>query len=195
MTDGSEPTRAYERHMRQALQDYAASYREAKAVDDEGGLGEIHGGGSTHGLTEVLYRLHASRLKCLLYAVKQKEGERDTAELEALRLTMMNWFHAPNETELDGRDTRGRVWAVLVDVVSAMAQCRIDQPFFHRSVYRHAQALMWSPVLHDPVSGMADGSLGLVPVTRGHLLRGFNSTTPCATSVEAILNPLFEKKR
>jgi hypothetical protein len=197
MTDESEPTRAYERHMKRALQDYAASYDEAKVIDEEGGLGEIHGGGSSHGLTEILYRLHASRLKCLLSAVSQREGDRDAAELEALRLTMAHWFRTPNaKTESEGLDTRGRVWAVLVDVVSALAQCRNDQPFFHRSIYRHAQALMWAPVLHDPLSGTANGSMGLVPVTKGHLLRGFNnSTTPCAHSVEAIVSPLFEKKR
>lgn len=194
MTDESEPTRAYERHMKQALQDYAASYKEAKGIDEDGDLGEIHGGGSSHGLTEVFYRLHASRLKCLLSAVSQREVDRDVAESEALRLTMAHWFQTPS-SDLEGRDTRGRVWAVLADVVSALAQCRIDQPFFHRSIYRHAQALMWAPVLHDPVSGIANGSLGTVPVTKGHLLRGLNSTTPSAISVEAIMNPLFEKKR
>jgi len=194
MSDESEPTRAYERHMNQALEDYAASYKEAKVIDDDGGLGEIHGGGSSHGLTEVFYRLHASRLKCLLSAVSQREADRDLAELEALRLTTIHWFQAPSP-ELEARDTRGHVWAVLADVVSAMAQCRIDQQFFHRSIYRHAQALMWAPVLHDPVSGLANGSLGTVPVTKGHLLRGLNSTTPSANSVEAVMNPLFEKRR
>ena len=180
--------------MKQALLEYAASYEEVKAIDDGAGFGDIQGGGSSHGPTEVFYRLHASRLKCLLSAISQREVDRDKAELEALRLTMTHWFHAPT-VELDDRDTRARVWAVLTDVVSAMAQCRIDQPFFHRSVYRHAQALMWAPVLHDPVSGIAKGSLGSVPVTKGHLLRGLNSTTPSATSAEAIMNLLFEKKR
>lgn len=194
MSDEKAPTRAYERHLQQALQAYAASYEEAKIIDKDGGLGEIHGGGSTHGLTEVFYRLHASRQKCLLRAASEREGERDMAESEALRLTTAHWFHAP-ASPLESQDTRGRVWAVLSDVVSAMAQCRIDQAFFHRSVYRHAQALMWAPVFHDPASGMANGSLGFVPVTKGSLLRGLNSTTPCASSVQAILNPLFEKKR
>jgi len=190
----AEPTRAYERHMKQALQDYVASYKEARAIDDDGGLGEIHGGGSSHGLTEIFYRIHASRLKCLLSAVSQREIDRDVAESEALRLTMSHWFHTPS-SDVEGCDTRGRVWAVLADVVSALSQCRIEQHFFHRSIYRHAQALMWAPVLHDPVSGIANGSLSTVPVTKGHLLRGLNSTTPCANSVEAIINPLFEKKR
>lgn len=194
MSDECEPTRAYERHMKQALQDYSASYDEAKGIDEDGGLAEVHGGGSSHGLTEVFYRIHATRLKCLLSAVSQREGDRDAAELEALRLTTIRWFHPPTD-ELEAGDIRGRVWAVLADVVSAMAQCRIDQTFFHRSTYRHAQALMWAPVLDDPVSGIANGSLGTVSITKGHLLRGLNSTTPSANSAEAILSPLFDKKR
>lgn len=194
MTDAKEPSRAYERYMKQALQDYAASYKEAKVIDDDGGLGETHGGGSTHGLTEVFYRLHASRFKCLLFAVRQREVDRDMAEMEALRLTTSHWFHAPASV-VETLDNRERVWTVLADCVAALAQCRIDQPFFHRSIYRHAQALMWAPVFHDPVSGMANGSLSAVPITKGHLLRGLNSITPCACSVEPIINPLFEKKR
>lgn len=194
MTDTSEPTRAYERYMKQALQDYSDSYKEAKVIDDGGGLGEIHGGGSTHGLTEVFYRLHASRFKCLLFAVRQREVDRDTAEVEALRLTTTHWFHEPS-SDVESLDTRERMWTVLVDCVAALAQCRIDQPFFHRSIYRHAQALMWAPVFHDPVSGIANGSLGSVPITKGRLLRGLNGITPCVYSVEQITNVLFEKRR
>jgi hypothetical protein len=84
---------------------------------------------------------------------------------------------------------------VLADIVSALAQCRIEQPYFHRSVYRHAQALMWAPVFYDPVAGIADGSLGFIPAMKSHLLRGLNSTTACVDSAEVVIHPLFEKKR
>lgn len=180
--------------MKQALGDYATSFKEAKDIHDEGGFTDIEAGGSSQGVTEVFYRLHASRLKCLLVAVSQREEEQDEAELEALSLTTMYWYLSPPADSASG-NTRDRVWVVLADIVSALAQCRIEQPYFHRSVYRHAQALMWAPVFYDPVAGIADGSLGFVPATKSHLLRGLNSTTACVDSAEVVIHPLFEKKR
>ena len=90
---------------------------------------------------------------------------------------------------------RAAVWRVLADVVSALAQCRLEETFFHRSVYRYAQAFMWAPALYDPTTGLSEGSTGTVPATRSHLLRGLNSSTGCAFSAEVILSPLFEKRR
>ena len=54
---------------------------------------------------------------------------------------------------------------------------------------------MWAPVFYDPDAGIADGSLGWVPATKSHLLRGLNSTMPCVNSAEVVISPLFEKKR
>jgi hypothetical protein len=180
--------------MKQALGDYATSYKEAKVIHDEGGFTDIEAGGSSQGVTEVFYRLHASRLKCLLAAVSRREEEQEDAELEALSLTTMHWYLSPPADSASG-NTRDRIWAVLSDIVSALAQCRIEQPYFHRSVYRHAQALMWAPVFYDPVAGIADGSLGFIPAMKSHLLRGLNSTTACVDSAQVVMHPLFEKKR
>lgn len=180
--------------MKHALADYAASFKEAKGIHDEGGFTDIEAGGSSQGLTEVFCRLHASRLKCLLVALSRREEEREEAELEALRLTTAHWYLSP-PTNSESVGIRDRVWVVFADIVSALAQCRIEQPYFHRSVYRHAQALMWAPVFYDPDAGIADGSLVWVPATKSHLLRGLNSTMPCVNSAEVVISPLFEKKR
>ena len=182
--------------MKEAMSCYAKSLEEAHGIEKQGGLADIQGGGSGHGSTEVLYRLHASRLKCLLWAVDRNEHDRDVAEREALRLTTVHWYREEHRKNWsDESDVRDLVWAVLSDIVAALVQCRLEQPFFHRSVYRHAQALMWAPVLYDPTSGFVDGSLGVVPATKSHLVRGLNSSTPCANSAEVIMGVLFEKKR
>lgn len=183
--------------MVQALHNYDLAYKEAKTLDDEGTLGDTQAGGSSHGVTEALYRLHASRLKCLIYAVRVAEEYRWTAELEALRITERCWYgSAPEDPDGHAKKTiRERVWIVLADVVSCLAQCRLEEQFFHRSVYRYAQAMMWAPALHDPAQGFVEGSIGRVPATKSHLLRGLNSSTGCAFSAEVVMSPLFEKRR
>jgi hypothetical protein len=193
--DGQELyTRSYERHMKEALTCYATSLEEALAIQKEGGLSDISAGGSCHGSTELLYRLHATRLKCLVWAVSRDDDTRGAAEGEALRLSTAYWYREENKVQLSAdSSTRDIVWAVLADIIAALAQCRIEQPFFHRSVYRHAQALMWASVLHDPSE--SEGSLGVVPASRSHHLRGLNSSTPCVNSAEVVMRVLFEKKR
>jgi hypothetical protein len=175
-----------------ALGYYAKSLSESKAIESDGGFIVEQAGGSAHGVTEVFYRLHASRLKVLISSVSRDECEIERAELEALRLTGSHWF---KEQESDDVHVRDRVWSVLTDIVTAMAQCRLDHHFFHRSVYRHAQALMWSPVLCDPVLGRAEGSLGIVPATRSFRVRGLNNSTHAANSAEVIMSSLFDRKR
>lgn len=141
----TSPSRQYERQMEHALNNYFAAMKEAKVIEEDGGFADIPAGGSEHGAVEVFYRLHASRLKCLLFAVRQRGEVRDLAESEALRLAAKHWYVAPPGKEpsfIDQVGIRERVWDTLADVVAALAQCRLDQPFFHRSVYRHAQALM-----------------------------------------------------
>ena len=180
--------------MKLALQAYATSLTQAKSAEASGDLCAEHDGGSSHGAAEVMYRLHASRLKCLIVAVNRKEDERDTAELEALRLVECFWFADPDEMRRESA-VRERVWSVLVDVVSALARCRLDNAYFHRSVYRHAQALMWAPVLYNPVEGRAKGSLGTVSATWACKIRGLNYATTAAHSAMAVMSTLFEKKR
>jgi hypothetical protein len=174
------------------LECYHISLIQAQHVEREGGFIGEQNGGSAHGSAEVLYRLHATRLKCLLSAVDNLHEDRDAAELEALRLTEKYWFTTPRS---ESTDIRARVWAVLCDSVAAFAQCRADHSFFHRSVYRHAQALMWAPILFDPVGGRAAGSLGAVPLDWAFKLRGFNYSMNAASSALLIISSLFEKRR
>jgi len=186
--------RGYERNMSLALQAYAVSLSQAKEAEEAGDLPTEQNGGSSHGAVEVVYRLHASRLKCLIAAVDRKEDERQEAELEALRLTECHWFADPGEEQTDA-SVRERVWKVLADVVNALARCRLDNNYFHRSVYRHAQALMWAPVLFDPVEGRAKRSLGTVSATWACQIRGLNYATHAASSAVSTMSTLFEKKR
>ncbi|CAB9508383.1 Calcineurin binding protein 1 [Seminavis robusta] len=188
--DGS--CRIYEEHMKAALAAYCASLDE-KPADG------VEAGGSSHGRLEIFYRLHASRLKCLLAAALANADERNLAENEALRLTEEHFFATTSgDADKDNskeRSIRERVWSVLADIVSALAQCRQDHAFFHRSVYRHAQALMWSPVLYDPRTGWITGSRGKIPPSKSCQLRGCNQATNVAMSALAVLSVLFEKKR
>lgn len=182
--------RQFEIQMKESLRSYRAALDE-KPDSDHG-----EAGGSSHGATEVFYRLHASRLKCLILAGSASEDERSAAEEEALRLTELHWYSPPsNSDSLEDTPIRDRIWNVLADVVSALAQCRLEQSFFHRSVYRHAQALMWAPVLCDPVTGRVEGSKSTVPATKSYHLRGLNHATNAAKSALSVMSALFEKKR
>lgn len=194
--DGICTRRAYNRNMEIALQYYHRSLKEADLLEKEGALPEAQAGGSSHGKLEVLYRLHATRLKCLLSAVQHGEVDREKAQLEALQLTKPYWYVESDSPETfdEKIDINVMQWKTLADIVMALAQCRLDQHFFHRSVYRHAQALMWAPVFHDPLTGYVKGSLCEIPASKSHLLRG-HSSTDCAHSAEVIMSSLFDKKR
>ena len=106
--------------MQTALSSYAESLEHGLLLEKDGALIAEQQGGSGHGATEVQYRLHATRLKCLIHAIKRNPVERDAAELEALRLVEKYWYtNSPPETNGDVRD---RSWNVLRDVVDAMIQ-------------------------------------------------------------------------
>ena len=79
--------RLYEDQMNKAMSVYAKALVEAIKLEEAGNQLIDQAGGSGHGSTEILYRLHASRLKCLIRAVSQNEDDREEAQLEALRLT------------------------------------------------------------------------------------------------------------
>jgi hypothetical protein len=177
-----------------ALEAYAQSIAHVSEIKEDGGFVAEHNGGSAHGATEVFYRLHATRLKCLISAVEKTDDERKVAEVEALRLTECRWFQNPVDDEPD-LTVRQRIWRVLADVVGALAKCSLDNTFFHRSIYRHAQALMWAPILCNPEEGRADGSLGTVPATWACKIRGLNSATNAAYSALSTISALFTKKR
>ncbi|GKY95338.1 hypothetical protein MPSEU_000495500 [Mayamaea pseudoterrestris] len=188
---GPDTIRRYEVHMKTALLEYAYSLEVSLAVEKGGLLNAEQNGGSDHGSAEVLYRLHALRLKCLIYGVNHQEGERYLAETEALRLTEMNFYSDPVHRQSGVRE---RVWTVLTDVVDALARCRLDFSYFHRSVYRHAQALLWAPVLDNPIDQWCRGSAGTVSASKAAKLRGFNSSN-AYSSAATVLSVLFEKRR
>lgn len=168
----------------------------AQKYEEKHGTMDIQAGGSAHGIIELIYRLHASRLKVLLRAIRKPQDEREMAETEALVITEAHWFEQPKNptSECKVQNIRERVWAILADIVESMVHCRREQSFFHRSVYRHAQALLWAPLFHDPDGSIKDGSLATVPAHKSYRLRGLNSGS-CAKSAEALLNSLFDKKR
>ncbi|CAJ1966696.1 unnamed protein product [Cylindrotheca closterium] len=191
----TESTRLYEKHMSLAMSSYASALEQAKAIDEDGGHVISQQGGSSHGSTEVLYRIHASRLKCLISLASYDDDCMENAEVEALRLTEAHWYKVQDEAETTNAPLgkRDRIWNVVADVVAGLAQCRMDDHFFHRSVYRHAQALMWAPVLLDPAS--REGSLGMVQATKSHIVRGLNNSTHAAYSAEVVIRTLFDRKR
>ncbi len=178
------------------MSSYNKALLAAKRYEKEHGHLDSQGGGSAHGIHEMIYRLHASRLKILLRAVRKSKDERTMAEIEALKLTEMYWYEESNDRNIDRKvkEVRERVWAVLADIVDCMVYCRREQTFFHRSVYRHAQALLWAPLFHDPDGAVNKGSNGVVPAYKSYKLRGLSSGS-CAASAEVILNSLFDKKR
>lgn len=179
-------------------QSYSTAHKEMKKAEHDRGLPDVQQGGSSHGIAEIVYRQHACRLKALLVAVQHPKETRDSAEREALRITRAHWFSNPGDGAAydPEKDVRDSVWEVLADCVSAMAQLRSENHFFHRSVYRHAMALLWAPVLYDPERGYAHGSLGNVPATKSYHLRGLNTGEgACAKSAAAVISALFDKKR
>lgn len=176
-----------------ALNSYAESVAYASKMKESGGFISEQNGGSSHGVLEAFYRLHASRLKCLISAVEKSGDERESAEQEALRLTACHRFQNPENTKDDlGRH---RIWEVFEDIVGALAKCSLDHSYFHRSVYRHAQALMWAPLIYDPIEARTKGSLGNVPATWACKIRGLNSSTDAASSGLSVISSLFTKKR
>ena len=77
---------------------------------------------------------------------------------------------------------------------SALAQCRINIPLFHRAAYRIAQAFNWAPAFHDPDCDFSLGSTRSVPATKSYRIRGLN-TGSCAESAAFVMGTLFEKRR
>lgn len=186
--------RMYEKYIQSAMDRYSSAYAQAKVIEQDGGFIVEQSGGSAHGSPEVLYRLLATRLKCLINAISMGPAHLRMAEEEALRLTEQHWHKKPvDEALLKEQHTRDRIWNVLVDVVAGLAQCRVDNSYFHRSVFRHAQALMWSPILYNPTGN--EDSLSSVPATRSFQIRGLNNSTPAAQSAEVAMSTLFDKKR
>jgi len=122
--------RLYEKFMHQALGSYHTAFAEAKAFDDDGNSLEFQGGGSSHGLAELKYRVHATRLKLLIAAMKVSSEDLDKGIAEALRVSEKFWYKP--ETYDTDKPLHHRLWNVFIDTVDALASCRQESSFFHR---------------------------------------------------------------
>jgi len=117
--EGDQSSRLYETTMHDAIVNYAKASTEAQAAEKASGGGPDKSclGGSSHGAMEYLYRLHASRFKVLLSAIKRAREECELAELEAFRITSVKWFDESNESSSSSFGVRGKTWDVFADCV------------------------------------------------------------------------------
>lgn len=145
-------------------------------------------------MVEYLYRLHATRWKILLSAIKKPQRERRTSLMEATRLLENFWFDINHDTIFDDTKLMDRVWIIFCDIVNALASCRTMQPFFHRSSFRHAQALMWAPFIHDP-DGCPGGSQDSVPSFKRHRILELRNYSDSMNAAKSVISALFDKKR
>lgn len=193
-TDDSQTKRMYETMMTEAIKNYSAALGDAQKVEKAGGGQDNTNGGSSHGSREVLYRLHATRFKVLLSAIRQAADERGLAEIEACRISSTSWFDDSNKLQTSDDDIRGNTWDLFVDCVQGLASCRKGISYFHRAAYRLAQALHWAPAFHDPGFCFRTGSIENIPPSkRGRISElNNNSVAECAGNV---IGSLFDKKR
>ena len=110
-------TRLYETVMNESILNYTKALADAqKAEQFSGGADKTHTGGSSHGALECLYRLHASRFKVLLSAIRRAPNECEQAELESFRIASVEWFDKSNESS-SATGVRGKTWDILADCV------------------------------------------------------------------------------
>jgi hypothetical protein len=140
--------------MTNAFKRYVRAISEVQKDEKEGNLPELPVGGSTHGSTELTYRIHATRLKVLLASIRDQGGNSSKRQGEALRLVSMYWetppvaFDFEEGTRNNSFQLQESRWEVLVDIVFGLASCREKKHYFHRSVFRHAQAILWAPFVY-----------------------------------------------
>jgi hypothetical protein len=117
-SEGDCRTRLYETVMNESILNYSKALADAQKVEQSsGGNDKIHTGGSSHGgALEGLYRLHASRFKVLLSAVRRASNECEQAELESFRIASAMWFDKSNESS-SVTGVRGKTWDILADCV------------------------------------------------------------------------------
>lgn len=109
---GGNVGRSYENVMIDAVNNYSNALAHARKA----GLSSSDTGGSSHGALECLYRLHASRFKVFLSAIKRVKEERALAELEAFRIASIAWFDESNDQSLTN-GVRGKTWDIYSDCV------------------------------------------------------------------------------
>lgn len=192
-TEGNCQTRLYRTLMNESILNYLKALTDAqKAEQSSGGHDKSHTGGSSHGSLECLYRLHASRFKVLMSAVRRSPSECELAESEALHISSSVWFDKSNESSSVG--VCGKIWDVLSDCVDAFNHCRVESPQFHRSVYRLAQAYNYAPLFDNPKCDLTLGSIQIVPPIKSYRISGLSSSY-CSESAANVIAKLFDKKR
>lgn len=193
-TEGNCQTRLYETLMNESILNYFKAFTDAqKAEQSSGGRDKSHTGGSSHGSLECLYRLHASRFKVLLSAVRRSPHECELAESEALHISSSVWFDKSNDSS-SVIGVRGKIWDILADCVDAFNNCRVESPQFHRSLYRLAQAYNFGPLFDNPNCDLTLGSIQIVPPIKSYRISGLSSSY-CSESAANVIAKLFDKKR
>jgi hypothetical protein len=165
---------------------------EARAFEEDGSSLDYQGGGSSHGLVEFTYRVHATRLKVLISSIQVCSEDLQSSLSEASRIVEKYWFEKPT-APIEDKPLQDRLWISFADVVKGLASCRKGSPFFHRSVYRHAQAFLWARFIHNPRVESVD-DMEQIPSEKCSLIEGLESGSNY-NSAEVILNALFDKKR
>jgi len=188
MTLNNDERRLYEVHLQEALRYFSTSASEAKLLEANNEMTVNRKGGSSHGSVELFYRIHAVRLKSLVAATAEGPQRRSFFEEEALRISEEIWFVEPESPAKD-MSIRERMWNVLCDATAAFTSFRKDHLFFHRSVYRQAQAILWAPKVLDPDAPFSTA----VPSEFASRLEGYSENT--LLSVRTIIGSLFDKKR
>jgi len=117
-------SRKYETCMAEALSSYSKALAEAAKVSDNSAMKQIDVGGSSHGSLEVLYRLHATRLKVIMTAVFRSSEECSLAEKEGVRLSSTVWFNSLNKPNASA-SLRYQVWSLLADCCDGRFTSRV----------------------------------------------------------------------
>ena len=183
-------TREYEQIMIAAMESYRTAHSDAEKNKEEGNSGQ--GGGSSHGIQELVYRIHATRLKVLIAAIQVPLAELDLSLKEATRICEMCPFE-PESIDDVNQSRHEKLWSLFVDAIRGIASCRKASPFFHRSQYRHCQALLWAPVFFNPF----DYAIGIIPQIPNHIKKSIPNMDfdDFVQSADSVISTLFDKKR
>ena len=197
-------SRAYAMWMAHAITNYINGYNEAKQADHSQMIG--YDGGSSHGDEEKYYRLHATRLKVLLRAIKscyylnRKENNNtlriNLLKSEVLQILANDGFDGEQQAcaTTVTMPTVKKLWKIALNIIESLAKCRKHHSYFHRSIYRHAQALLWLPFIYNDSNIYEMAKTGL-PKEEVANISGLNTTSGVVPSALSVLRCLFEKKR
>lgn len=136
--------RSYEANMVRALENYSSALFDANGADSKnGGTDKSRVGGSSHGSTEILYRLHATRLKVIISAIRKSIVERHVAEREAIRIASLHWFDESNRSS-PSAGTREKIWDILAGMSGSICFVyAIDSPISHLKFLIHFNRCCW----------------------------------------------------